>query len=182
MRKTVQSLLVVFISLVFGSQALAQVQASLEEQMTGTEFERAGLEKLTPEELRFLNDWLENNRLPRAADPEPDGEANVVADAAAATRDRQSLRTTSAADPDTGFELRRKRSTVSSRIAGTFDGWSGKTDFTLENGMVWRQAESGRYGVRTLDSPEVRIEPKLGGSWRLYVEGLNRSLKVRRIK
>ena len=157
--------------------AVAQELSSLEEQMTGSEFERAGLEKLTPQELRFLNEWLQGKRLapgPGASPAAPAGSSPAASTPAP--------RAAAVPDPDAGFELRRKRSTITSRIDGKFTGWSGKTQFVLENGMVWRQAESGRYGSRTLENPEVRIEPKLGGSWRLYVEGLNRSLKVSRVK
>ena len=48
------------ILLLSASPALAQEAFStLEEQMTGKEFMDSGLNKLTPEELAVLNDWLQ---------------------------------------------------------------------------------------------------------------------------
>jgi hypothetical protein len=69
-----------------------------------------------------------------------------------------------------------------SRIVGEFSGWSGNTEFRLENGMVWRQDESDRFRLQPVDSPMVTITPGLFGAWRLTVEGHNRSVRVERIE
>ncbi|MDJ0656810.1 MAG: hypothetical protein QNJ40_21795 [Xanthomonadales bacterium] len=179
-------LLIAALALLLATPLYASELSSLEEQMTGEEFRQAGLEKLSKEELRFLNDWIRGKRM-TAPTPPPAAPSAPAATASA------SVATTSpqpasqqapapAAPSGQGFEYKRKRSTIVSRIDGPFEGWSGKTTFKLENGMVWQQAQGGRWGRRTVDSPEVRIEPKVGGSWRLYVEGSNRSVKVKRIK
>lgn len=70
---------------------------------------------------------------------------------------------------------------ITSRIIGEFHGWNGKTIFRLENGQVWQQSNSGRV-VYHANNPKVTIKKGFFGSYRLYVEGLNASVAVRRIK
>jgi hypothetical protein len=70
---------------------------------------------------------------------------------------------------------------IQSRIVGEFDGWRGGTIFRLENGQVWRQLDQSRYVYR-VDSPVVTISRGAFGSYRLRVEGRNRSVSVRRIE
>jgi len=53
--------------------------------------------------------------------------------------------------------------------------------FRLENGQVWRQADSDRLAYAA-DSPLVTIRRGAFGTYRLTVEGLNRSTRVRRIE
>ena len=63
------------------------------------------------------------------------------------------------------------------------DGWAGngKTRFKLANGQVWQQVGTGEF-VHHAVNPTVDIKPKSMGSWKLYVEGINRGVKVKRIK
>ncbi len=157
------------LALAFGSAADAQSFSSLEERMTAKEFREAGLDKLSDEELRALNAWVQRNvRLAEqggAAAAAPGQAAPVAAQASADTR---------------GFE-NAERTEIASRILGPFKGWSGKTVFTLENGMVWQQVEDDRASI-VAESPSVTISPGTFGSWRLKVEGSNRTTLVKRIK
>lgn len=134
--------------------------SSLEERMSDTEFKAAGLDKLTPEELAALNAWLQH----RTAGTAP------AATYVPPSEDRTGFRDT----PDSDG--------VVSRIAGEFAGWSGNTQFTLENGQVWEQAESSSMQGVSVDSPAVTIRPAFMGSWLLKVEGFNKTLRVRRVK
>ncbi len=68
-----------------------------------------------------------------------------------------------------------------SRINGSFKGWFGKTKFELENGQVWQQTEADRYPMNT-ENPVITIEPGAFNSWRLRVEGYNRTTPVKRIR
>lgn len=135
--------------------------SSLEERMTGREFNEAGLHKLSPAELAALNQWIRERSL--------------------ATREApaQGLPTRPGTTPSID---RMAREPFRSRIVGTFSGWTGDTEFELENGMVWRQDESDRYRVQPEDNPIVVIRPGFGGSWRLSVEGHNRAVRVERVK
>jgi hypothetical protein len=134
--------------------------SSLEERMSDAEFKAAGLDKLTPEQLAALNAWLQR----RTAGTAP-----------AATYVPPS-------DDRIGFRDPVSSEGVVSRIAGEFSGWSGDTRFTLENGQVWEQAESGSMRGVSVDSPAITIKPAFMGSWLLKVEGFNKAIRVRRVK
>lgn len=144
--------------------AAQQGFSSLEEQMTGKEFESAGLEKLTPQELEALNQWIRGRSL-------------ATLDAARAP----------ALPPDgRGFENQQiknmDRTTITSRLVGTFSGWDGETVFTLENGMIWAQADKDKFYIRPIENPVVKIEPGAFKTWRLSVEGYGSECRVERIQ
>ena len=137
--------------------------STIEERMTGKEFSAAGLDKLSDDELGALNDWLRSHS---------------VAALENATGPYTDVR---------GFELKAVKgmddSTIVSRIMGTFVGWrGGDFIFKLENGMIWKQVESGNFSIPPVETPVVTIEPGLFNSWRLSVEGYNRTVKVERIQ
>jgi hypothetical protein len=68
-----------------------------------------------------------------------------------------------------------------SRLVGEFTGWRGNTEFVLENGQVWRQAEAGRL-IFQADAPLVTIRRGAFNTYRLSVEGVNRAVRVRRVE
>ncbi len=132
--------------------------SSLEERMSQADFHAAGLDKLSPDELAKLNDWLRSHG--------SSGEATVAG---------------SSAHP-VFYPDESARETVEAHIVGRFAGWHGKTQFTLDNGQVWQQAESGSGGDVSLDGPAVRIKPMMLGSWLMNVEGCGCSVRVKRVK
>ncbi len=163
--------LVCGLMLAVSSQA-SQSFSSLEERMTGREFRETGLYKLSDEELAALNRWIRQRSLAEGEVMPQDGQPGTSADqSAAAPRDDRGLRETSAS-----------REPIRSRIVGSFTGWRGNTEFELENGMVWRQAEVGTFAIREVENPEVVIRPGMFGAWRLQVEGYNSRVRVERIR
>ena len=70
---------------------------------------------------------------------------------------------------------------ITSRILGEFKGWSGYTKFQLENGQIWQQSSEGLLIVR-INNPTVTIKKSFFGTYNLNVEGVNSSIKVRRIQ
>lgn len=133
--------------------------SSLEERMSQKDFHAAGLNKLDAAELKALNDWLRANSLapgaPTAVRP--------------------------GATPEF-YPDQLAREMIEGRLQGAFNGWRGKTRFTLQNGQVWEQAESGVKGNVRLDNPAVKIKPMLFGSWLMAVDGCGCSVRVRRLK
>jgi hypothetical protein len=92
---------------------LAEEESSdIQKMMSPGEFKAAGLEKLSPEELERLNAWLKVYR-----------ETTVKAAETKATK-----------------EGRRKIDVIVSRVVGRFDGLTGNTIITLEDGTRWKQA------------------------------------------
>ena len=145
--------------LAFSGSLFAQSQApTLEERMSQQEFTASGLDKLSPEQLKYLNEWIQSKGVSEIGAPirHRDGSATFYAD-----------------DQD--------REVVESAIAGQFSGWHGKTRVTLENGQVWEQVESGSKGF-PLKSPKVKVKPMSLGSWLMYVDGCNCEIRVKRVK
>lgn len=133
--------------------------STLEERMSKDEFRAAGLEKLSPAELKMLNDWLSGH---------------------------QQVKTIREVVTPTGkpmFETDQgQRQVIETRISGTFYGWRGKSVFKLDNGQEWTQNESGQFSNGTYDHPKVKIKPMLLGSWLMYVEACGCSVRVERTK
>jgi len=70
---------------------------------------------------------------------------------------------------------------ITSSIVGKFNGWSGKTKFTLANGQIWQQTNPGKM-VFKATAPAVTISKGVFGSYRMAVAGLNKRVSVQRIK
>lgn len=134
--------------------------SSLEERMSAAEFRAAGLDKLSPEELARLNDWL------RAKGPLP---ASAAAASAAGFRSNTFFGTGETAGP------------IASEVAGEFSGWNEGDQFTLANGQVW-EVTQGSFAIPEQVGVRVSIEPAFMGSWLMKIEGYNASARVKRIR
>lgn len=148
------------LALLFAALSVSAAETStLEERMSKDEFRAAGLGKLSPAELKVLNDWLVGH---------------------------QQVKTVKEFVTPTGkpvFETDQgERQVVETRISGRFSGWYGKTIFRLDNGQEWTQAESGQFSNGKYDNPKVKVKPMLLGSWLLYVEPCGCSVRVERTK
>ena len=67
------------------------------------------------------------------------------------------------------------------RLVGPFTGWAGDTVFKLENGQIWQQIDSS-YLYSRAESPRVTISRAAFGSYLLQVEGIGRTVRVRRLE
>ena len=138
---------------------IAAAQTStLEERMSQGDFHAAGLDKLSPTELKALNDWLAAHQTTTVV-------TKVVSESG-----------------KPAFYTDEERKPVESRIAGKFSGWYGKSVFVLENGQEWTQTESGSFSNGKYDHPKVKIKPMILGSWLMYVEPCGCSVRVERTK
>jgi hypothetical protein len=88
---------------------------------------------------------------------------------------------TTIASPDDGFRQAPEKVTINSRIAGEFNGWTGRTRFQLDNGQIWEQRRGRRWKI-TLDNPEVRITQNFMGAYEMEVVSESRSIGVRRLR
>ena len=162
MKKLLLTILIAAISTsAFGQAAFS----SLEEQMTGKEFDAAGLDKLSPEELAALNQWIRSHSLATLDTPQ----------AAAGNN-----------EDERGFEFTKMkdmpRKAINSRLVGTFNGWDGQTVFRLENGMIWQQVDKDKFYIKAVENPMISIEPGAFKTWRLSVEGYKSHCRVKRIQ
>jgi len=74
---------------------------------------------------------------------------------------------------------------VEARLVGDFNGWTGKTVFTLDNGQVWRQTNNYIQDYIPRDpipAAKVTISKGMMGSYNLQVEGVKRIVQVKRVK
>ena len=127
---------------------------TLEQEMTKKEFEAAGLDKLTAEELERLNAYL--------------------------GREREDLTQEFGSEHLEKEERAEEVELIEARIVGPFDGWDGKTYFRLDNGQVWQQRVSGNYRKKA-ENPEVVVEKGRFGYY-LRLKGESRSIGVKRLK
>jgi hypothetical protein len=156
-RRPVLSSLLLATTLFGAGAGHAAAAPDVRELMSPQEFGAAGLDKLTPAEIEALNRWL----LRYTA-----GEAAVLRTSSDAVR----------------AEARKTEATViRSRIAGPFEGWSGRTLFRLENGQLWQQRMSGSWRHRA-ESPEVEIRKNLLGMWEMRMVEGGRQVGVTRIE
>ena len=161
--------LIVLVLLISSAPLLAVEKfSSLEEQMTGGEFTGAGLDKLSKDELNALNGWIRAHSLATLDSPG----APVDGESVQPDVDRRGLKS----------ERKEDRTTITSRIVGSFSGWDGQVIFKLENGMIWAQADKDKFYTKEIQNPVVMIEPARFGSWRLQVEGFDSECKVKRIQ
>lgn len=139
-------------------------QNAIERQMTPEEFEAAGLNKLSAEELARLNAWLN-----RTLDVET-GKAAAAAKQRVETENR-------------GFFNFGSSEPIVARMRGEFRGFGRSREYVLDNGQVWKQVDDAALVGARLQSPGVRITPSLvGNTWYLAVDGYNTRARVQRIK
>jgi hypothetical protein len=163
----------ILIVLLFLSVTLSVLAAggfsSLEEQMTGKEFSAAGLDKLSQQELDVLNDWLRGHSVATLETK------TVSAEVADSAEDQPELKSE---DKDEDED----RTTITSKLVGTFDGWDGQSVFELENGQIWAQTNKSKWHIKEVENPVAIIEPGMFGSWRLRIEGFDKDCRVKRIQ
>ena len=123
----------------------ADDSSTLEERMSFKDFTRYGLDKLSPDQLRGLNDWMKAHGQDCA--PAANGTPAV-----------------SSAQPAA------MPSHVKSRIAGEFMGWEQGTVLVLENGQKWEVRDDDPLIASREKSPAVTVEKGLLG-WTISVAG-----------
>jgi len=152
--------------------AAQQGFSSIEERMTGKEFTAAGLEKLTPEQLQSLNNWLRAHSV--ATLENANTSAVSQGGAVGASTDARGFENQAAGDISD--------EDIVSAIKGEFSGWTGKTVFELENGMVWQQDEAGTFYMPATTGAVAVIDKGVLNTWNLNIEGYNRTVRVTRVK
>ena len=196
--KTV-TLLITVLTLAFAQYAMSQPGSQLEEVMTADEISAMGLNKLSPQEQQQLFEWVQNFRqtTPVVADSPAavpavttttattDATSSAKAAAPSTTVATESSDITADAtattESDNFGKAAEQADEMTSRIPGTFTGWTGNTKFVLENGQVWQQRYATRWPPE-LENPEVIVKRGLFGLHRMEIVGTSKSVPVKRIK
>src|ERR1700730_15729879 len=110
----------------------------LQDSMTAEQFKAAGLDKLSPEELKRLNESLQGSRR--------EGEKKAVEKATAEIKKKVAT------------ESRAKMDEILSRVDGDFAGITGHTVIKLEDGTKWKQVNvDEHYRARVTYRPPVKV-------------------------
>lgn len=149
----------VLLALTAAVAAPGQAEELLEESLSAEDFQRAGLNKLSEDELAVLNALLGRKALPPEVVERNFGREQIKAERRAAA-------------PDDG-------AAITSFIKGEFSGWSGKTVFALDNGQVWQQRIGGRYRY-SASEPAVSISKERFGYY-MEIHATGRRVGVRRL-
>ena len=134
----------------------------VERLMTPEQLKGTGLNKLTPAELKSLNDWLRNYSAGTAETAKVEARAEVV----------QEVRAQETAAKQT--------ERIVSQIQGEFTGWKGKTVFPLKNGQVWQQRIGGQLSHKAVE-PKVEITKNLLGFYVMHLVGTSYTVGVKRV-
>lgn len=151
----------------------------------------SGLTKLTPEELAQLETLVEAYKagaVEKAVEALPPSAPAPAPVAAKANPEKGgilpdwvgaliTLKKVENAPP-------KKVQALESRIAGDFDGWTGRTNFKLENGQIWTQVnkDDTLVWVPAVKSPKVKILPASFGTFWLEVEGVSQRVRIRPVR
>jgi hypothetical protein len=132
--------------------AKADDTSSLEERMSYKDFTRFGLDKLSPEQLKGLNEWMKAHGgvCPPAVASAPAGVAPLGAASAAAEADKHSA-----------------------KLVGEFKGWEKGTVLRLADGSAWEVRDDEPFIAHSASSPVVTVDRSLVSGWRLTVAGYN---------
>ena len=122
---------VIFICTRSAGAAREEISGSIQQMMTPEEFNAAGLNKLSPEELQKLDAWLQGYR--QVAEQAAEKKATARAE-------------------------RTKMDLIVSRVDGSFNGLTGRTVIRLEDGTVWKQANADdRFRPKVTDHPAAAV-------------------------
>mgnify|MGYP001557697179 CR=1 FL=1 len=135
------------------TSAHADDTSSLEERMSYKDFTRLGLDKLSPEQLKGLNEWMKAHG---GACP-PGAAAVGVAPAAGAA---------AAGDH------------YSAKLIGEFKGWEKGTVLRLADGTAWEVRDDEPFIAHSAGSPVITVDKSLIAGWRLSVAGYNEVARV----
>jgi len=143
-----------FFALFITQPIFASEAPDVRKLMTAYQFQEAGLDTLNKKQLQALNQWLISYTA---------NEAPII---------QKKNKTVKKA----------VRATFNSQLVGDFVGWTGKTKFVLENGQVWKQRNSDQWRSPTIKSPTVVIRKNILGFYVMDIEGVKRSIGVKRVQ
>lgn len=129
----------------------------LQQRMTPEEFKAAGLDKLSPDELKNLDGWLS-------------GHGKVV------------TKMVDQSGKPVFYTPDEKPGPIQAHVQGSFNGFNGHGQLALDNGQVWQQADGTTFSCASDNNPKVTIKRSLMGNWMAAVDGCNDTTVVKRVK
>jgi hypothetical protein len=143
-----------FVALVYSHSALAEEAVDIRKLMTAYEFQETGLNTLNDKQLQALNLWLISFTA---------NEAPILKEKNSSVKEAE-------------------KASVISQLEGEFAGLTGKTRFFLKNGQIWQQRVVETWSSPTINEPNVEIRKNFMGFHIMEIEGLKRSVRVKRVE
>ncbi len=141
-----------------GMTAMAQQPSSgLQQRMSSAEFKAAGLDKLSPQELQNLDQWLR-------------------------THAKVTTKVVDASGKPVFNEGGKTHSTVNTHIVGQFNGWSKGQTFSMANAQQWVVTDPDPRSCRPGDNTPVKISHSFLKFWMMYVPSCYASVHVKRVR
>lgn len=153
---------------------LGAADAVFSQTLRAEEFSRAGLGKLSPEELAALDGLVRDFNRAAAPAPAATPEARAPRPAEPKSEGGPLTKARVVLAPGTQVDY----AAVESRLVGEFRGWEHRTVLTLENGQRWRVISDEGYSTPALPSPAVKITPGMLGTFWMTIEGVKVRAKV----
>lgn len=148
------------------TQETNKVSFSVTKLMSHEDFVKAGLTKLSDDEIKALNEWFQNYTQSIAKTNTP---------IAAVTNSEPAVVKQIAV-----FPRQAQESVIETEIDGDFEGWEGETIWKMSNGQVWQQS-SYAYHYHYASDPKVLIY-RADGGWKMKVDGDDDTVEVKRLK
>ncbi len=161
----------------------AAADTHLNQILTPEEFARAGLAKLSPEELAALETALAaHQQIPKNAPPARKTKADTAVSSAASGVSGKAAADFGAEQISKPVAPADMPDELHSRIEGKVREISGRAAFVLENGQIWQQRVPELVVFsKTLENPEVVITHGIGG-YKMLIVPANRVILVKRIQ
>jgi hypothetical protein len=158
------------------SLARADVFPGLKVIMTPEDYARAGLDKLTPDQIGVIDAALIRHftaTVNVAAERKAAAQVTVATTQAVAAERKQSGLARFGL-PDFSGDWRNEPI-----LKARATGWVGGNSFSLDNGQVWEGLETISF---ELVGRNVEIQPRPANTFALTIDGKNTTVRVRRIK
>ena len=155
--------------------APAPARISLIQTLSPEEFARAGLNKLTSEELTFLEDALAHHQ-------PGENPAAPVAPVETVIKSKDKAAAAFGAEQVTEVKRVVTEQELHAHIEGTIESFSGRAVFVLDNGQIWQQRIPDTvFFTPKLVNPEVIITRGFIG-YKMLIVSANRVVFVKRIQ
>ena len=180
------------VMMIFTGPTLGSESDNIESVMSAEERLQSGVDTLTAEQRKFLNNWLKENYGRRtdsavarttadkqSKSTEPPAKLEATPEAIEAEVDRRVA--AKLADKRESEKAKQSDSAFEAKLTGDFTGWTGKTIFKLDNGQVWRQRSSANYRHRGSDR-RVKFKKNWMGGWEMTVVSSGKTVLVRKVQ
>lgn len=125
-----------------------QPYVDIEQRLTAEQLRAAGLDQLSPEQLKLLNGLLREDVVKAVEASKTETETERASSTLIGLNDQP----------------------IRSRLKGSVDGWEPGTVFELENGQTWKVLKGSMKLRKPFESPEIVVVPGIAGRWFLQVD------------